>query len=36
MGIGCELKIEKDLPSELKEVLEGHYSGEEVCGGEMG
>ena len=26
MGIGCELKIEKDLPLELKEILGGHYA----------
>ena len=26
MGIGCELKIERDLPSKFKEVLEGHYA----------
>ena len=26
MGIGCELKIERDLPSKFKEVLERHYA----------
>ncbi|MCK5256564.1 MAG: hypothetical protein KAQ81_11105, partial [Deltaproteobacteria bacterium] len=26
MGIGCELKIKKDIPSELREVLERYYA----------
>ena len=26
MDIGCELKIKKDIPSELREVLERYYA----------